>query len=180
MKFQNIPYEKMDIGIILKLANDFKITVKNETKETEIIKYEKDTIIGNGIVNIEIIQTKQKNDIEHYFFFKSFQMDSKINTQHIFYDKNILNNEKIGISDQRLEELNLSYEVDGMIIDITSPTRELIKFTPESIGNIKKYIKDKLQKSINNAVDSQQLIEIKKNIDKSKKEKQVNIEETIS
>ena len=99
MKFQNIPYEKMDIGIILKLANDFKITVKNETKETEIIKYEKDTIIGNGIVNIEIIQTKQKNDIEHYFFFKSFQMDSKINTQHIFYDKNILNNEKIGISD---------------------------------------------------------------------------------
>ena len=42
MKFQNIPYEKMDIGIILKLANDFKITVKNETKETEIIKYEKE------------------------------------------------------------------------------------------------------------------------------------------
>jgi hypothetical protein len=180
MKFQNIPYEKMDIGIILKLANDFKITVKNETKETEIIKYEKDTIIGNGIVNIEIIQTKQKNDIEHYFFFKSFQMDSKINTQHIFYDKNILNNEKIGISDQRLEELNLSYEVDGMIIDITTPKRELIKITTESIGNIKQYIKNKLSNSMDKIDNSQQSIEIKKNIDKLKKEKQVNIEETIS
>lgn len=179
MKFQNIPYEKMDINIILKFADDFKITVKNETKETEVVKYKKNTIIGNGVVNIEIIQTKKENDIKHYFFFKSFQMDSKINTQHIFYDKNILNDEKIGINDERLRVLNLAYEIDGMIIDITSKERKKIKCSNNSIYDIKKYIKNKLSDSMDNIDNSQEIIE-KKNIDKLKKEKQIKIEETIS
>ena len=67
-----------------------------------------------------------------------------------------------------------------MIIDITTPKRELIKITTESIGNIKQYIKNKLSNSMDKIDNSQQSIEIKKNIDKLKKEKQVNIEETIS
>jgi hypothetical protein len=166
MKFQNISYEKTDVNIILKLANDFKITIKNEKKETEIIKYEKNTIIGQGVANIEIIQTKPNNEILSYFFFKSFQMDSKINTQHIFYDKNILNDEKIGIYPERLTSLNLAYEIDGKIIDITSEKRDKILANNDGIEKIKKYLKNKLSNTL----------EIKKDVDKSKKPKDITIE----
>jgi hypothetical protein len=177
MKYKNIPYEKKDINVVLKFIEDFKISIRNEKKETEIVKYSKDSIIGSGIATLEIIQTRQDNKIKHYLFFKSFQMNPNVNIQHVFYDKNILNDEKIGIGDERLKSLNIAYEVSGKIIDITNKERVEIDIDHKMINKIKKHIEIKLQKNNTDDINIKTEEELKKEVDKTKKEKQSNATE---
>jgi hypothetical protein len=176
MKYKNIPYEKKDINIILKFAEDYKISILTQKKDTEIVKYPKDSIIGTGVGTLEIIQIKGNNDIKHYLFFKSFQMNNIINQQYVFYDKNILNDEKIGIDNERLNSLNISYEVKGKIVDITDDKRCEIEINDQIIDKFKKHIKSKLQKK---NINEEKEIVGKKEVDKIKKEKQVNKTEII-
>jgi hypothetical protein len=176
MKYKNIQYAKQDINITLKFAEDFKVSIRNEKKATEIIKYSKDSIIGRGVGTLEIIQTKKDSEIKHYFFFKSFTMNTVINQQHVFYDQNILNDEKIGLNEDRLKFLNISYELEGEITDITDKAKKIIKVDNAAINKIKQNIETKL-KNNNKKINIKIEAEPKKEVDNTKKEKQPNTTE---
>lgn len=197
MKFKIIPYQKKEIDVTLSFSKDYTISVvdKKKSNTKEIVKYSKDTIIGVGKCLVEFVITrgvkdKSKNKVKYFLFFKEFSMNPEINQDYIFYSKSILNDEKIGIDEKRLEELNLSYKLNGKIIDITTKEKDSIEINNDVLNKLTEYFLKKFVTPQEDAIfagietkedTSIELVEeeknnnsddvIKKNIDNSKKEK---------